>query len=300
MEVFNKRDVTRLEHKDCGGGIVENVLSRQATVQLKCLKCGKVWGVLSDLFDIEVISLRRRKPSRLSVFFEFEKFYVRGRLPNSVVNFLFNDRLRRLVRMVDFSSDRQHVALDVGCCRGYFTQYLAQRLNGIIIGIDVSRYDLCRAKIGARLRAYYEKPTSHGTIEFIRADITDLPFKKDSIDLAVCASVLEHINDLERAIKEIKDSMREKGSLIAGYPIETSLFNALLRLFLPVGLTIRDPRILGKEEFERSPETHKQSFTTIRSLLQKHFLRVQRKKSFFTMLPDQISWYECVRMSKVK
>jgi SAM-dependent methyltransferase len=200
--------------------------------------------------------------------------------------------------MVDFSSDRKYVGLDVGCGRGYFTQYLAQRLNGIMIGIDVSIYDLRRAKIRARLRAYYEKPTSRGTVEFIRSDITHLPFKKDSIDLVVCVSVLEHINDLEGAIKEIKDSMRKKGSLIAGYPIETNLFKALLRLFLPSGLVFRDPRIWGKEKFERSPETHKQSFTTIRGLLQTHFLRVQREKSFFTMLPDQISWYECVKMNK--
>jgi len=94
--------------------------------------------------------------------------------------------------------------------------------------------------------------------------------------------------------------MKKDGILIAGYPIETSLFKALLRLFLPSGLVIRDPRIWGKEKFERSPETHKQSFTTIRDLLQKYFLKVQREKSFFTMLPDQISWYECVKMNKVK
>jgi SAM-dependent methyltransferase len=272
------------------------VLSNRATIQLKCLKCGKVWGALSNLSDIEIIGLQRRKPSRLPVFFEFEKFYIPAHLPNSAINFLFNDRLRRIVRMVDSFSDREYVGLDVGCSRGYFTEYLAQRLNGIMIGIDVSRYDLCRAKIRMRSRARCN--TSHGTVEFIRSDITHLPFKKDSIDIVVCASVLEHINDLERAIKEIRDSTREGGCLIAGYPIETSLFKAFLKLFVPVGLVIRDPRIWGKEKFERSPETHKQSFTTIRLLLQKYFFRVQREKSFFTMLPDQMSWYESVRMIK--
>jgi ubiquinone/menaquinone biosynthesis C-methylase UbiE len=150
------------------------------------------------------------------------------------------------------------------------------------------------------LGAFYEESTPRGTLEFIRSDITHLPFKKNSIDLVVCVSVLEHLNDLEGAIKEIENSMRKDGTLIAGYPIETSLFKALLRLFLPSGLIIRDSRILGKEKFERSPETHKQSFTTIRSLLQTHFLRMQREKSFFTMLPDPISWYECVKMNKVK
>ena len=274
-------------------------IPKHATIQLKCLKCGKVWSVLSDLSDIEDTDLRRGKLGRLSVFFELTKVRWRARAPNFAVSFLFNDRLRRVIQMIDFSSDRKCIGLDIGCGGGYLTQYLANRLNGIVIGIDVSRYDLCRAKIRARLRACYEKPT-RATVELICSDITHLPFKKDSVDLVVAASVLEHINDLEGAIKEIKDSMRKNGILIAGYPIETSLFTALLKLFLPSGLRIRDPRILGKEQFEKSPETHKQSFTTIRGLLQKHFLRMYREKSFFTMLPDQISWYECVKMNKAK
>jgi 2-polyprenyl-3-methyl-5-hydroxy-6-metoxy-1,4-benzoquinol methylase len=136
-------------------------------------------------------------------------------------------------------------------------------------------------------------------VEYILSDMTHLPFKKDSIDLVYCASVLEHVNDLDGAIKEIKLSMSKKGSLIAGYPIETSFFKALLKLFAPYGMVIRDPRILGEEKFKRSPATHKQSFMTIRSLLQEHFLMAQRKKLFFTILPDPLSWYECVKMNKV-
>jgi ubiquinone/menaquinone biosynthesis C-methylase UbiE len=235
---------------------------------------------------------QRGKLSRLPFFFEFTNFPMPARVP-FLVDFLQNERLRRLVQMIDFSSYRECIGLDIGCGCGYLTQYLAHRLNGILIGIDISRDYLLSAKIRTR----DEKPTL-GKIEFIHCDITHLPFRKDSIDLVVCASVLEHVNDLEGAVKEIKDSVRKRGSLIAGYPIETSLFKALLKLFAPYGLVIRDPRILGKEEFERSPETHKQSFTTIRSLLQKYFLKVQTKKFFFTMLPDQISWYECVKMNK--
>lgn len=289
--------MTSLEHKDCGGEVVENILEKYATIQLRCLKCGKAWSVLSDLSDIEETNFRKGRIGGLS-FFEFDKFWMRTRVPSTVINFLFNDKLRHVIQMIDFSSDRKCIGLDIGCSRGYLTQYLAHRLNGIIIGVDVSRHDLCRGKIRARLRARHKKSTSHGTVEFICADITHLPFKKDSSDVVVCASVLEHISDLEGAIKEIKNLMRKNGILIAGYPIEASLFMALLRLFAPIGLGIRDPKILGKEQFEKSPETHKQSFTTIRGLLQKHFLRMRREKSFFTILPDQMSWYECVKMIK--
>lgn len=243
----------------------------------------------------------KRKQPRLSIFCEFHTFHGAWsrRVPSPILNFVFNDRLRRVVRMVDLSLDGQCVGVDLGCATGYFTQYLAQRLNGIMIGIEVSKYDLHTAKIGARLRALHENPTPGGNVEFVCADISHLPLKKNSVDLVLGVSVLEHLNDLEGTIKEIKDSLRKNGVLIAGYPIETSLFRALIRLFLPAGMTIRDPRILGKEQFEKNPDTHKQSFTTIRSLLQEHFLRIKREKSFFTVLSDQISWYECVKMKKV-
>ena len=194
--------------------------------------------------------------------------------------------------MIDFPSDRECIALDVGCASGYLTEYLASRLSGMAIGIDVTIHNLRRGK----MRVRYEKSTARRNVGLICCDVDHLPFRKGSIDLVVCASLLEHVNDLNRVIKEIKNLMRENAILIAGYPIETSFFVAFLRIFLPTGLAIRDPRIMGKEEFERSPETHKQSFATIRSLLQKYFLTVKREKSFFTILPDTVSWCECTKM----
>jgi SAM-dependent methyltransferase len=245
-------------------------------------------------------NLRKTKPenSRLPLFFEFERFYTPAHLPDSLINFLFNDRLRRINKMMDFLPDKEFVALDVGCFRGYFTQYLAQQLSGMIIGIDVSRNNLFSAKTKAHWMARHCKYKLPGDVEFVCSDINYLPFKKESIDIIVTASVLEHLKDLERAIKQMRDSMRKSGCLIAGYPIETSLFIAFLRLFMPDGLIIRDSRIWGKEKFEKSPETHKQSFINIRYLLQKYFFRTQRQKSFFTILPDQLCWYETVRMVK--
>jgi 2-polyprenyl-3-methyl-5-hydroxy-6-metoxy-1,4-benzoquinol methylase len=234
--------------------------------------------------------LERRKQNR-SVVSEFGTFPMPARVP-FLIEYLQNKRLRHLIQMIDFSPNWELIGLDIGCGAGYLVQHLASRLNGIMIGIDVNRDYLIHAKKTARLRAL-------SNIEYINADINHLPFKNDCIDLAVCSSVLEHINDLDSMINEIKFSISNKGSLIAGYPIETGLFMALLKLFAPYGMIIRDPTILGEEKFKINPETHKQSFTVIRSLLQKHFLMVQRKKLFFTKLPDLLSWYECVKMNKV-
>ena len=288
--------MTILEHKKCGGKVVENIQNNE-TVQLNCLKCRKSWGILSDLSDIEIY-VQERKLREGSMPLEISTFHMRSRLPNFVINFLFNHRLRRVLRMMDFSTGKECVGLDLGCNKGNFTQFLANRLRGITIGADISKLDLRRAKLSARLNAAYQGCNSSVSIDFVCCDMTLLPFRENSIDLVVCVSVLEHALDIETVVKEIANSIVEKGILVAGYPIETSLFNALLGIFLPSGLVIRDPRIMGKEKFDRNPETHKQSFTTIRSSLQKYFFIAQRTKSFFTFLPDQVSWYETAKMIK--
>ena len=233
---------------------------------------------------------QKLKTSKPRVPREFGVFPMPSKVP-FLIDFLQNERLRRLIPLIDFSSNRENIGLDIGCGAGYLVQYLAHQLNGIVIGIDVSKGLLQYAKNKAQLDGI-------GNIEYILCDITRLPFKNDSIHLVVCTSVLEHINDLENVIKNIRLLMSKKGVLIAGYPIETKLFISLLGLLAPHGLIIRDPRLLGEENFRKSPETHKQSFVTIRNLLQKNFLLVQRKKLFFTILPDILSWYEYVKMNK--
>jgi SAM-dependent methyltransferase len=286
-----------MEHKDCGGKVTEK-WHGEASEQFSCLKCGKVWGVVSNLSDIRLYYHRKGKLERSYFSFNMENFSMVSSVPPPLLNWLFNDRLRHVIKMVDFPPNTSCIGLDVGCTYGYLAQYLAERLNGSIIGVDVDLNDLYRAKIRAHLRALNEKSSSSGTVEFIRCSASYLPFKRDAFDLVTCVSVLEHIGDLEGTINEIKASMRENSCLIAGYPIETTLFKVLLKLFLPSGLAFRDPTILGKEKFESSPETHKQSFMTIRRVLKTHFSIAQRRKSFFTILPDQISWYECTKMNK--
>ncbi len=167
-----------------------------------------------------------------------------------------------------------------------------------MIGADISKVDLRRAKWKTRYDSGYQTYNSFVSIDFVCCDMTRLPFRENSINLVVCVSVLEHARNIKTVVTEIASSIVDKGVLVAGYPIETRLFNVILGIFMPTGLVIRDPRIMGQANFDSSPETHKQSFITIRSLLQRYFFVNKKAKSFFTFLPDQMSWYETVKLIK--
>jgi SAM-dependent methyltransferase len=289
----------QLKHKECDGTVVYEY----ETIELKCIKCEKVWSIISDFSDIEnrpQAQPIREKLRRTSIFSNIRTYHTPTRMPNWIYNFVSNDKLRLAAQMIDFTSEKNSVVLDVGCRDAYFSEYLAYNLDGIVIGADVSRSDLRRAKMRLRLQLCCEKSAlrPRASVELICCDMYHLPLRKNSLNLVVCMSVIEHANDLDAVITEIRNTMKKDGIFIVGYPIEIGFFKAVLRLFLPRGSRIRDPGILGEEWFEKSPETHKQSFVTIRRVLQKYFLRMQIAKSFFTMLPDLVSWYECVKMMK--
>jgi SAM-dependent methyltransferase len=278
-----------LKHENCGGEISVIELTKQGTVSLKCLNCGKVWKVCDDFADIR-IGEQRRDESSPSVFYQFAQFHR-----NPILNLLLNYRLICLVNLANVTQNEDHIGLDIGCQTGYLSKYFTDHMTGTFIGMDLSRIDLSRAKLFARLRG-----RSKADFELVLADINFLPFKKESIHLIVCASVLEHIKNIKDAIKQLRNVIKKDGYLIAGYPLETQLFIGLVKLVSPEWMKIRDPRILGKEKFDLSPDTHKQSFIAIREALQESFIVVRRKKSFFSIFPDFLSWYECVSLKKEK
>lgn len=231
---------------------------------------------------------KEKKINRIPFFYKFAKFHK-----NPIFNLMLNDRLRRLVLISSFSSSKESVALDIGCGGGHLTNYYANQFEGLIIGIDVSKDNLYISKFMKRFNTDKSAETT-----FVLADINYLPFRNSSLDFVVCASVLEHVQNLKGAIREIEDSLKVSANFVAGYPIETNTFLALVKLFASDWMSIRDPRILGRQLFEENPDTHKQSFKSIRRELERNFLTIQRDKAFISIFPDSLSWYECVRLAK--
>lgn len=224
-------------------------------------------------------------------FYQFEKL-----APNPLVNFFQNERLRRIIRMMDFEMGEKSIILDLGCNRGYFSRDLSLITQTTTIGVEVDKRSIIIAK----------QSVPH--VDFVCADICSLPFRKDSIDRVVCVSVFEHIEDLSGAMKQIKSILRRDGMLITGYPVEGKTLRVMFRLLWSRShpeeyLLPSDPNKSENEKRSKSPRTHKRDFHSIRDIISKYFLIIRKEKLSalgFTSayLPDFVSIYEWVKTIK--
>lgn len=92
--------------------------------------------------------------------------------------------------------------LDVGCGGGFFSEELA-RIGFTVGGIDPSAGSIEAAR-GHAAAAGFEIDYRVGTGE-------QLPYDDDTFDVVVCCDVLEHVDDLDRVVRESARVLRPGG-----------------------------------------------------------------------------------------
>lgn len=97
------------------------------------------------------------------------------------------------------------IILEIGCGYGYVINQF-QKISGHAIGIDKSYYLVKSSK------------KNHGECEFICADGTLLPIKKNSADLIILNHVIEHTDHKDELIKECNRILKEKGIIYIATP----------------------------------------------------------------------------------
>ena len=101
----------------------------------------------------------------------------------------------------DFPSNKP-VALDIGCSSGRYTMGLKNK-GFDAVGIDTAIIPLKYA-------------TERIDGMFIRASVTELPFKKAGFDLVICIELLHHFEDdiLEEVLEEISEVVKPEGIFV--------------------------------------------------------------------------------------
>lgn len=127
---------------------------------------------------------------------------------------------RRFAEVSSFIEPRGGRILDVGCADGTFTKVILERSKAHkIVGIDVLPKSVSYAK---RRFARSQK------LEFRVADAHKLPFPSKSFDCITCLETLEHVEDPEKVIAEIKRVLKDDGYMIVLVPSENFLFRYIV------------------------------------------------------------------------
>ena len=100
-------------------------------------------------------------------------------------------------------------ALNAGAGEGLHTPVIRRFLgDGLLLEFDVSR-----------------PPVRPPDGERFCASLTEIPLPDESVDLAVCTEVLEHVADDHRAIAELKRVLSPTGALVLSVPTPPAVFD---------------------------------------------------------------------------
>jgi len=124
-----------------------------------------------------------------------------------IVKNLFWKRIKESVNLADINDNLK--VLDVGCGEGFLLREIRKRnekceLHGSDINLNIKKLS-----IDADLRI---------------ADVRNLPYRDDYFDVVFALDVLEHINEMDLAIKEIKRVLKRDGKLIITAPTESGFY----------------------------------------------------------------------------
>lgn len=147
--------------------------------------------------------------------------------------------------------------LDIGCHGGLFTSQIKQKCcPKSVYGIDVS--------FAAIKKAIQRIPKGH----FQVADAHNLPFKNNFFDAAFCMEVLEHVDDPQKVMVEMKRVLVKGGYGLVLVPTDNFLFKLIW--------------FIWNLRYHVWRHTHIQSFTSnkLETLITSAGLRIISSESF--------------------
>jgi ubiquinone/menaquinone biosynthesis C-methylase UbiE len=114
------------------------------------------------------------------------------------------EQYRKYKKALEKIDTRHKALLDVGCGSGLFFSQVAKQAK-LIVGVDVSRQLLLKAKVHAKdfLNAYV-----------VQADADHLPFKHGVFDNVFSFTVLQNMPEPKYTLEELKQIVKPAGSFL--------------------------------------------------------------------------------------
>ncbi|WP_167568674.1 class I SAM-dependent methyltransferase [Brevibacillus migulae] len=128
-------------------------------------------------------------------------------VPGKVPIDLYREHITRYLFAKSFIQPGDKV-LDVGCGTGYGTYELACIPNANVIGIDISHEAI----------SYGTENFIKDNLEYLQMDCTQLELEESVFDAVVSFEVIEHLEQTEKYLNEIKKVLKEEGVFIVSTP----------------------------------------------------------------------------------
>jgi ubiquinone/menaquinone biosynthesis C-methylase UbiE len=109
--------------------------------------------------------------------------------------------------------------LEIGCGNGFVCNYISQKYNLDVTGIDIDK-DL--------IRIAKKNSNEINNIRFIEGDATNLPFKKNCFEVIYCSGIFHHINNWSKILEEINRVLKPKGYFVFSDIVFSRLTTRLL------------------------------------------------------------------------
>jgi len=197
----------------CGGFSLKENGSR-----LNCSGCAKYYEIKEGVIDTldedvqEVITPFQRLMQTPAIVYIYERFWRRlGYFLASSRS--FSEELKTVLSMHPGGEVQR--TLDLACGTGIFTRPLADRGGGAVVGLDLSRPMLQRAR---RLASR----SGIGNMILVRGSAFRLPFVDDTFSYINCCGALHLFDDPEHALSEIRRVLAPGGRLCVQTTIRPS------------------------------------------------------------------------------
>lgn len=138
-------------------------------------------------------------------------YYQEGIKRNLLQRLWHNQKIKSaktILSRLDFKN-----LLDIGCASGYMVSQIAKFFpDADYTGIDIYEMAINQAKI------------TYPRIKFSVSSADKLPFKNDSFDVILFYETIEHVENPEKCLKEIKRVLNKDGNLIISMDSGSFLF----------------------------------------------------------------------------
>ncbi len=127
-------------------------------------------------------------------------------------NLPHRNRLRNIFSILDQLNFNREKYCDIGCSNGYITDLINKKYTpNQTVGFDHNLENLNIAK------------NNYSNIEFLRIDLNIFTKHNKKFDLITCFETLEHVGNIENAIKNLLNFAKNGTIILVSVPIEVGL-----------------------------------------------------------------------------